>query len=159
MAGVPMRRYDGGSRALSMLCQMALPKSNPARRYYRAAKQRYEDAELLLNSARTTGAVYLAGYTVECFLKALILDSVGARLRAELLKQFRGNQAHDLEWLATMYRLHGKATVPSDVKQHLVRVASRSTDLRYAARMLKTEEAEEFMESVEDISTWADGRL
>ena len=28
---------------------------------------------MLLDGGRITGAVYLAGYTVECFLKALIL--------------------------------------------------------------------------------------
>lgn len=138
---------------------MGLPKSDDARRYYRAAKQRHEDAELLLSSARTTGAVYLAGYTVECFLKALILESVAAALRRDLLKQFRGSQAHSFEWLAAMYRRHSKATVPSAVTRHIVRVASWSTDLRYASRILKTEEAEEFMESVKLISTWADGRL
>jgi hypothetical protein len=46
---------------------MALPKPVEARRYYRAAVQRFDDAQLLLEQSRTTGAVYLAGYTVECF--------------------------------------------------------------------------------------------
>ncbi len=55
---------------------MALPRAAEARRYYRAAKQRYEDAQMLLEAGRTTGAVYLAGYAVECILKALLLANV-----------------------------------------------------------------------------------
>jgi hypothetical protein len=44
---------------------MALPNVAMARRFYRAAKQRYDDAEFLLAGNRTTAAVYLAGYRVE----------------------------------------------------------------------------------------------
>lgn len=45
---------------------MGLPQTTEARLYYRAAKQRFADAQLLLAAGRTTGAIYLAGYTVEC---------------------------------------------------------------------------------------------
>jgi HEPN domain-containing protein len=40
---------------------VALPSSEPARRFYRAAKQRFDDALLLLEMGRTTAVVYLAG--------------------------------------------------------------------------------------------------
>ncbi len=36
-------------------------------------KQRFEDAQFLLEAERTTGVVYLAGYSVEWMLKPLIL--------------------------------------------------------------------------------------
>ena len=55
---------------------MALPQSAEARLYYRAAKQRFDDSQLLLRWNRTTAAVYLAGYTVERFMKALVLANV-----------------------------------------------------------------------------------
>lgn len=35
---------------------MGLPKVPEARLYYRAAKQRFDDAQLLLEAGRTTGA-------------------------------------------------------------------------------------------------------
>jgi hypothetical protein len=38
-----------------------MPSSAQARRFYRAAKQRFDDALLLLEMERTTAAVYLAG--------------------------------------------------------------------------------------------------
>src|SRR5439155_8365250 len=95
------------TRALALRAQtMALPRPTEARLYYRAAKQRYDDAELLLEAGRTTGAVYLAGYTVECFLKALVLAGVAPGLRKRLLREFRGSRAHEIEWLGALYRRH-----------------------------------------------------
>lgn len=42
-----------------------------------AASKHLDDAQALLNSNRTDGAAYLAGYVVECSLKALILYDSG----------------------------------------------------------------------------------
>jgi HEPN domain-containing protein len=138
---------------------MGLPRPKEARQYYRAAKQRADDAELLLEAGRTTAAVYLAGYTVECFMKALILAGASPHLRREPLKDFRGDRAHNLEWLGALYRRHIAAPIPREVIRHLTRVASWSTDLRYAAGALKRRDADKFMESVNVVAAWAEGRL
>jgi HEPN domain-containing protein len=138
---------------------MALPQPTEARLYYRAAKQRYDDAELLLAAGRTTGAVYLAGYTVECILKALILASVAPGLRRDLLREIRGSRAHNIEWLGALYRRYVGATSPRIITRQLARVASWSTDLRYVTGTLKRRDADEFMESVVAVTTWADGRM
>src|ERR1700676_5446532 len=116
---------------------MGLPSAREAQPYYRAAKQRYDDAKLLGEAGRTTGALYLAGCTVECLLKALILASVAPRVRTDLLKEFRGRWGHDIEWLAALYRRHGPAPIPREVTRQLARVASCSTDLRYVSGTLK----------------------
>jgi hypothetical protein len=138
---------------------MGLPQPGEARLYYRAAKQRHDDSQLLLQAGRTTGAVYLAGYTVECFLKALVLAGVAPGLRRQLLGEFRGSRAHDIEWLRALYRRHVRAAIPRDVTRHLSRVASWSTDLRYAAGLIRSRDAEEFMDSVVAVAAWADGRM
>lgn len=138
---------------------MGLPQSKEARLYYRAAKQRYDDAQLLLEARRTTGAVYLAGYTVECFLKALVLANAPTGLRRQLLSEFRGSRAHRLEWLRTLYRENVAIVIPRDVTRHLSRVSTWSTDLRYATRLLTERDADQFMESVVAIASWADGRM
>lgn len=53
---------------------MGVPKSKHARLFYRCALHRRDEAKILRKAdPRTTGAVYLAGYSVECILKALIL--------------------------------------------------------------------------------------
>lgn len=138
---------------------MGLPTPVEARRYYRAARQRYDDAELLLEAGRTTGAVYLAGYTVECFLKSLLLAGVSSQRRRELLGEFRGSRAHDIEWLGALYRRDVGGMIPRDVTRHLSRIASWLTDLRYATGILKRRDADEFMESVIAIAKWVDGRM
>jgi hypothetical protein len=138
---------------------MGLPQASEARIYYRAGKQRFDDSQILLREQRTTGAVYLAGYTVECLLKALVLASVAPRLRNQLLGEFRGSRAHNVEWLGALYRHHVGVAIPRVVTRHLARVASWSTDLRYATGSLKSKEADEFMDSVVAVATWADGRM
>jgi HEPN domain-containing protein len=84
-----------------------MPSSAHARRFYRAAKQRFDDALLLLEMERTTAAVYLAGYSVECMLKALILSAVPQTHEEELLGMLHGVRAHDYEWLLHLYAEKG----------------------------------------------------
>lgn len=138
---------------------MPLPRSREARLYYQAAKQRLEDARLLLQAGRTTGAVYLAGYTVECMLKALILDSVSRSLGMRLLADFRGGRAHQIAWLESLYRRHAGLSLPRDVVRCLSRVDWWSTEMRYLPRAVRSDEAEEFMEAVVAIVQWANGRM
>jgi HEPN domain-containing protein len=138
---------------------MGLPQVTEARLFYRAAKQRYDDAQLLLDARRTTGAVYLAGYTVECFLKALVLVTLAAGARKTLLREFRGSRAHDIEWLGALYRQQPGVSMPREIARHLARVASWSTELPYATGLLKKRDADEFMESVVALSKWADGKM
>jgi HEPN domain-containing protein len=88
---------------------MSVPHSREARLYYRCAIQRLEDALILLAALHTTGAVYLAGYGVECVLKALLLSSLAEAPRREMLSSFRGAKAHDYEWLRAQYLGRGGA--------------------------------------------------
>lgn len=138
---------------------MALPQRAEARLYYRAAKQRYDDAQLLLDAERTTGAVYLAGYTVECYLKALILSGVPPRIGKQILEMFRGRLGHDIAWLIELYRNRVSQILPLDVTRHLSRLVGWTTDLRYETGTLKKGDAKGFLESVQVIASWAEGRM
>jgi len=138
---------------------VAMPNSAPARRFYRAAKQRFDDALLLLEMERTTAAIYLAGYSVECMLKALILSAVPQAQEAELLGLFHGARAHDYEWLLHLYVEKGGARMPPSVVPHFARVNSWSTDMRYAPGTVAAHEAKAFLDAAVEIMTWADGRL
>ncbi len=111
------------------------------------------------NANAPTGAVYLAGYTVECYLKALLLANVVARVREELLGKFCGNIAHNIEWLGALYRRHVGRAIPKNVTRHLSRVASWSTDMRYQSGSLKRRDADAFFAAVIVITTWADGGM
>jgi len=130
-----------------MLNLMAFPKQPDARQFYRAAKQRFEDAEVLLKAQRTTGAIYLAGYCVECMLKALIIA------RSKTPKQFRGEKGHDFESLKAQYFQSG-GTFPRVVSQAFARVTTWKVSGRYESRTAKFRDAEVFMESVRVIMEW-----
>ena len=101
------------------------------RLFLRAADQRLEDAAVLLNGRRGTGAVYLAGYAVECGLKALLLSAVPARREAALMETFRGTAAHDYEALRQRYFEKSGARFPPHVVRDFERVARWAVRLRY----------------------------
>src|SRR4051794_8825909 len=115
---------------------MPLPKSSEARLYYRCAAQRYQDSQLLIKGNRTTGAVYFAGYAIECMLKSLLLEATSRAKRMETMANFRGGKGHDLEYLRRSYYLAGGARFPVEVNLAFTNVESWSTDLRYVPREL-----------------------
>ncbi len=113
----------------------------------------------MLEGSRTTGAIYLAGYAVECILKALLISTVPDSRRAEVVASFRGSRAHDYNWLRDQYRHQGGATFPPPVAQCFALVNTWSTDLRYKPGITLMSEAEAFLRAAEAIIQWADGRL
>ncbi len=113
----------------------------------------------MLGAEYTTGAVYLAGYAVECILTALTLMSTPARSRPDMLKSFRGGKAHEFDWLRTLYLTNGGTRFPREITQHFTLVSDWSTDLRYMPRSVRANDAEEFFSSALKIIQWAGGRI
>jgi HEPN domain-containing protein len=138
---------------------MAVPTSTDARLFYRCAFQRFEEAEVLFRADFTTGAVYLAGYGVECMLKTLILMAVSPADRVATLHLFRGGRAHDFEWLRGVYMTNGGGRLSREITRHFTFVNDWSTDLRYSPRPIRADDAKAFMASAAAIIRWADGRL
>ena len=138
---------------------MALPQFGEARRFYRAALERFEDAEFLYQVNRNTASVYLAGYGVECILKAVILASIASpRDRREQIGEFRGARAHSYEWLKQRYAELGGG-LPGNLRRSFSRVNSWATDMRYMAGTVKSKDAKLFLDAALEIIRWADGRL
>jgi hypothetical protein len=138
---------------------MAIPSSKESRLFYRCAKQRYQEAVILLKAERPTGAVYLAGYGIECMLKALVLSVVPPARSEDVLRSFRGNRAHDHEWLVIQYRRNGGAGFPPEVSRCFLVTNQWSTNLRYTPATIENERAKAFIKAVGVIIHWADGRL
>ena len=140
---------------------MGIPRDKDAKRYYLAARHRQTDAVFLLDADRTTAAVYLAGYCVECVLKALILTQVPGDKKEEVLDEFRGAGAHNFDRLRSLYHKHGGSRFPKAVVEGFVIIRDQrwGPDLRYNPATTPADEAEEFLEAVKTIWAWADGRL
>jgi HEPN domain-containing protein len=139
---------------------MALPKTIEARLFYQAAIQRFDDAQFLLDKGgRTTAAVYLAGYSVECMLKALILSIAIGKKRAAILASFRGQRAHSFDWLKEQYVNNKGPSFPRDIARCFRTVSTWSTDMRYKTGRLDYEESVAFLQAAETIIRWADGRI
>jgi hypothetical protein len=138
---------------------MGKPGSADARLFYRCAIRRFEEAQVLFRAEYTTGAVYLAGYGIECILKALVLMAVPAKDRTTVLQSFRGGKAHEYDWLRTLYLENGGARFPPEVNRQFTLVNDWSTDLRYLPRQVRAPEAGSFLKAAEAIIQWADGRM
>ncbi|HET6401435.1 MAG TPA: hypothetical protein VFH95_08560 [Candidatus Kapabacteria bacterium] len=62
------------------------------------ATEHLDDARALLGAQRFAGAIYLAGYAVECALKFRICDTLGWE-EFPLTKEHRALKSHDLNFL------------------------------------------------------------
>ena len=141
---------------------MGIPRDTDAKQFYRAAEQRLADAVFLLESARTTAAVYLAGYCVECMWKALIITQAGKSKKGEALELFAGAKAHKFDWLRSLYDKYGGPPPPKKDKElanAFVVVDSWGTELRYEPGTMPEDDAVEFLDAVRRIRKWADERL
>jgi len=139
---------------------MGLPVAQEARPFYQAGIQRFEDARLLLErAARTTGAIYLAGYGVECLLKALVLSVVPNAKRQAVLNNFRGARAHNFDWLKARYFQYGGSPFPPEISKAFALVNTWDTEWRYRSGTASPRDAEAFLNAAEKIISSADGRL
>jgi hypothetical protein len=138
---------------------VSIPTIAESRVFYRCAYQRLEEAGVLIEAGYTTGSIYLAGYAVECILKALILNAAPKQIRNEVLSSFRGKKAHEFEWLRTTYLTHQGSRFPKDITIHFATVNDWSTDLRYSPRSIRPEEAAVFLAAANAIIGWANERI
>jgi HEPN domain len=138
---------------------MGVPSSIEARLFYRCAIQRFEEAQILLRSDRTTGAVYLAGYGIEWILKSLILSVVAPGRTVSVLQSFRGHRAHDYEWLRQQYFDNKGPDFPREINVHFTLVSDWSTNLRYIPGKMEVGDAEDFLVAADAIIQFVIGRL
>lgn len=129
------------------------------RLFHRAADQRLTTAEFLLEHEFYLDAVYLAGYAVECAMKALALRWTPRNEWERVLGQVTeaGAKGHNFEYLKNILkeRRRGKNRTDREIlgvlTVHLRKVAAWSTDLRYEVGTLKPREAEEFFAAAKAI--------
>lgn len=129
-----------------------------SRDFQRAARQRLETALLLYRNHHNLDAMYLAGYTVECSLKALILGLTPGPDRAAMFDRIsRGNAMHYPENLSAILRTLDKAIPLELVKKY--RRFAWSTDLRYESGRTPTGETGGFLRTAQQTYEWVEGEL
>ena len=125
---------------------MARARSKDARLHYHCADMRRVEANILIKASQPTGAVYLAGYVVECMLKALNIESQpgtppGSRM--EELKRI----GHNLTGLLDLYLQEGGSRPPGNVARAFTLASDRSSEIRYDLTVVKLAEAERFLKA------------
>lgn len=103
--------------------------------------------------------MYLAGYSVECILKALLLSALSEPESVVMVKSFRGTIGHDYGWLRDQYLMSGGAASPKEISRAFVLVGAWSTDIRYEPGAKPAKIAGDFLAETERIIEWAEGRL
>ena len=129
-----------------------------SRDFQKAALQRLTTAEFLLLAKLTLDAQYLGGYTVECSLKALILEKTPAAEQAvKLAKITAGAKMHQPDILLGELRDLG-VKLPLELARRMRRF-TWTTDLRYQTGRLDTGETIAFLKTARAIYDWVEGQL
>lgn len=131
-----------------------------ARDFQRAAGQRLTTAQFLLDNRYNLDALYLAGYTVECSLKALILELTPAAERAKTLKKISsGKKMHEPEVLGMLLKNLGRPIPLVLVRRIRSSRSGWTTALRYESGRWDTGETRSFLRSAKAVYDWVERQL
>lgn len=129
-----------------------------SRDFQKAAAQRLTTAETLLREKLTLDAQYIGGYTVECSLKALILDRTPEADKPDKLRRITsGASMHRPDVLLGELRNLGVA-LPLVLAKRMRRF-DWTTDLRYETGRRDTGETVAFLNTAKAIYEWVEGEL
>ncbi len=134
-----------------------MPPTTP-REFLKVAAQRLTTAETLLREKLTLDAQYLGGYTVECSLKALILQRTADVDQPEKLKLLTsGATMHRPDILLGELRNLGTA-LPLEIAKRMRRF-DWATNLRYETGRRDTGETIAFLNTAKAIYEWVEAQV
>jgi HEPN domain-containing protein len=129
----------------------------------KASHHRRDDAQVLLNAARWRGAMYLGGYSIECLIKSKLMQKFGCKTLRGLDEDLKDRGLISAE--ATMYTHQFESLLR--VSGHLDRLRSDAKlwpsftlvnrwvpAWRYDPDLSSREEAEDFFEALDRITSW-----
>jgi HEPN domain-containing protein len=129
-----------------------------SRDFQRAAAQRLTAAEVLLRARLTLDAQYLAGYTVECSLKALLIRLTSREDRPRLLAKITaGARWHLPDELRGELKTLG-VVLPLELAKRM-RKFRWNTSLRYESGRGDTGETTAVLKTARAIYEWVEGQL
>lgn len=128
-----------------------------------ASRQRLADAQALLNASRWRGAMYMAGYAVECLLKTKLLhiyDCKNLRELEDLLRQrsilpaHRTVFTHELEGLLRLTPSYSRLRQDRDFWRMFQVVNLWTPQWRYTVKQTTYQEAAKFLTFIENVMHW-----
>lgn len=129
------------------------------RDFLRVALQRLTAAEAIMETLRLTlEAQYIGGYSVECSLKALILEKTALGERPTMLERLtRGATYHRSEVLLDRLR-DSDVFLTVDLAKRMRRF-DWSTNLRYETGRKDTGETNGLLRNAREIYTWVEEQI
>ena len=133
-----------------------------------AYKHRLVDAFALKKQRRWRGAIYLAGYSVECLLKWKLmkifkcrhLDELQSKLRdRKVLKSDEGVYTHDLQKLLRLSDENSRLSQNLDCWKAFSLVNRWTPEWRYTADESNESDADYFFKAVEKVSDWINNNI
>lgn len=134
----------------------------------KAVGHRLADAEVLLANCRWRAAMYMAGYAVECRLKATLmrkygcdhLDALGAELAArDKLNVANDIYTHSLEVLADLTDRMPMLRSDPDRWRLFATVNRWVPAWRYTASQSDRDEATDFVEAANELVRWVENNV
>jgi HEPN domain-containing protein len=134
----------------------------------KAGKNRMDDARALLNAVRWRGAMYMAGYSVECLLKTKLMRRFDCRHLRELEEELqrRGILAthatvftHQLEVLLRLTNIMDRLRQNQEHWRLFNMVNRWVPAWRYTADLSNQDDAKDFLDAVEKISHWIEHNI
>lgn len=131
----------------------------------KASKHRLDDARALFNAVRWRGAMYTAGYALECLLKTKLMQVYNCRNLRELEEELqrRGLLAmeatvftHQLELLLRLTQSMERLRQNRLLWPQFNLVNRWLPAWRYTADLGSRQDAEDFLEAIEALISWVE---
>lgn len=129
----------------------------------KAAKHRFDDARALFVEDRWRGAMYLAGYSVECLLKTKLMQRHGCHNLRELEKTLQAGRllaaettiyTHQLELLLRLVQGIERLRQNQALWKQFNIVNLWMPAWRYNPDLSTGDDADDFLLAVEEVSRW-----
>lgn len=129
----------------------------------KAGRHRMDDARALFNATRWRGAMYMAGYSLECLLKTKLMQIYNCRHLRELedelqVKGLLAAQAtvftHQLELLLRLTNAIDRLRQNAECWRLFNMVNRWVPAWRYTADLSNAEDATDFLDAVDKVSQW-----
>ena len=134
----------------------------------KAGRHRLDDARALLDASRWRGAMYMAGYSVECLLKTKLMRIFNCRHLGELEEELQNKGilaarstvfTHQLELLLRLTNAIDRLR-RNEEQWRMFNLVNRWVPAwRYTADQSNSEDAKDFLSAIENILHWIENNI